>query len=25
VLVSRDGDKLIFKQKTPAADTGVAP
>src|SRR5207237_5777559 len=25
VLVVRDGDKLIFKQKTPAADTGVAP
>jgi len=25
VLVSRDGEKLIFKQKTPAADTGVAP
>ena len=25
VLVSREGEKLIFKQKTPAADTGVAP
>jgi ATP-dependent Clp protease ATP-binding subunit ClpC len=25
VLVVREGDKLIFKQKTPAADTGVAP
>ncbi len=24
VLVDRDGDKLIFKQKTPTADTGVA-
>jgi ATP-dependent Clp protease ATP-binding subunit ClpC len=24
-LVERDGDKLIFKQKTPTADTGVAP
>jgi ATP-dependent Clp protease ATP-binding subunit ClpC len=24
-LVDRDGDKLIFKQKTPTADTGVAP
>jgi ATP-dependent Clp protease ATP-binding subunit ClpC len=24
-LVARDGDKLIFKQKTPTADTGVAP
>ncbi len=23
--VEREGDKLIFKQKTPAADTGVAP
>jgi len=25
VLIVRDGDKLIFKQKTPATDTGVAP
>jgi ATP-dependent Clp protease ATP-binding subunit ClpC len=25
VLVVRENDKLIFKQKTPAADTGVAP
>ncbi len=25
VLVARDGEKLIFTQKTPAADTGVAP
>jgi len=25
VLVVRDGDKLAFKQKTPATDTGVAP
>ena len=25
VMVSREGEKLIFKQKTPAADTGVAP
>ena len=25
VLVVRDGDKLVFKQKTPTADTGVAP
>ena len=24
-LVDRDGEKLIFKQKTPTADTGVAP
>ena len=24
-LVDRDGDKLVFKQKTPTADTGVAP
>ncbi|MBS0632248.1 MAG: ATP-dependent Clp protease ATP-binding subunit [Verrucomicrobia bacterium] len=24
-LVDRDGDKLTFKQKAPAADTGVAP
>ncbi len=24
VLVDRDGDKLVFKQKTPTADTGVA-
>ena len=24
-VVVREGDKLIFKQKTPAADTGVAP
>ncbi len=24
-IVERDGDKLIFKQKTPTADTGVAP
>jgi ATP-dependent Clp protease ATP-binding subunit ClpC len=24
VLVDRDGDKLIFKQKTPPATTGVA-
>jgi ATP-dependent Clp protease ATP-binding subunit ClpC len=23
-IVARDGDKLIFKQKSPAADTGVA-
>ncbi len=25
VLISREGEKLIFTQKTPAADTGVAP
>ena len=25
VLVVREGDALIFKQKTPTADTGVAP
>jgi ATP-dependent Clp protease ATP-binding subunit ClpC len=25
VLVAREGEKLIFTQKTPAADTGVAP
>jgi ATP-dependent Clp protease ATP-binding subunit ClpC len=25
VLIVREGDKLIFKQKTPATDTGVAP
>ncbi|MBS0662371.1 MAG: ATP-dependent Clp protease ATP-binding subunit [Verrucomicrobia bacterium] len=25
VLVDREGEKLIFKQKTPTADTGVAP
>ena len=25
VMVERDGDKLIFKQKTPPATTGVAP
>jgi ATP-dependent Clp protease ATP-binding subunit ClpC len=25
VLVARDGEKLIFTQKTPAADTGVVP
>ncbi|MEO6873833.1 MAG: ATP-dependent Clp protease ATP-binding subunit [Opitutaceae bacterium] len=25
VLVARDGDKLVFKQQTPTADTGVAP
>jgi ATP-dependent Clp protease ATP-binding subunit ClpC len=25
VTVDREGDKLIFKQKTPTADTGVAP
>ncbi|HZP59707.1 MAG TPA: ATP-dependent Clp protease ATP-binding subunit [Opitutaceae bacterium] len=25
VLVVRDGEKLAFKQKTPATDTGVAP
>src|SRR5262249_10438694 len=25
VLIVREGDKLIFKQKTPTADTGVAP
>ena len=25
VVIARDGDKLIFKQKTPATDTGVAP
>ncbi len=25
VLVSRVGEKLVFNQKTPAADTGVAP
>ena len=25
VLVVREGEKLIFKQKTPTADTGVAP
>jgi ATP-dependent Clp protease ATP-binding subunit ClpC len=25
VLIVRDGEKLIFKQKTPATDTGVAP
>jgi len=25
VLIVRDGDRLIFKQKTPATDTGVAP
>ena len=24
-LVAREGDKLIFKQKTPTPDTGVAP
>jgi ATP-dependent Clp protease ATP-binding subunit ClpC len=24
-LVDRDGEKLVFKQKTPTADTGVAP
>jgi len=24
-VVGRDGDKLIFKQKTPTADSGVAP
>jgi len=24
-VVARDGDKLIFKQKTPTADTGVSP
>ncbi len=24
-LIDRDGDKLTFKQKTPTADTGVAP
>ena len=24
-LVVRDGDQLIFKQKAPAADTGVVP
>ena len=25
VLVTRDGDKLVFKQQAPTADTGVAP
>jgi ATP-dependent Clp protease ATP-binding subunit ClpC len=25
VLIVRDGERLIFKQKTPATDTGVAP
>ncbi len=25
VVVSREGDKLVFQQKTPTADTGVAP
>jgi ATP-dependent Clp protease ATP-binding subunit ClpC len=25
VMVVREGEKLIFKQKTPTADTGVAP
>jgi ATP-dependent Clp protease ATP-binding subunit ClpC len=25
VLVVRDGEKLVFKQQAPAADTGVAP
>ncbi|QYM80411.1 ATP-dependent Clp protease ATP-binding subunit [Horticoccus luteus] len=25
VTVSREGDKLVFQQQTPAADTGVAP
>ncbi|MDE3084153.1 MAG: NDP-hexose 4-ketoreductase, partial [Verrucomicrobiota bacterium] len=25
VLVGREGEKLTFKQKAPAADTGVAP
>jgi ATP-dependent Clp protease ATP-binding subunit ClpC len=24
-VVDREGDKLVFKQKTPTADTGVAP
>ncbi|MEY4814869.1 MAG: hypothetical protein RLZZ162_1942, partial [Verrucomicrobiota bacterium] len=24
-LVDREGEKLIFKQKMPTADTGVAP
>ena len=25
VVVTREGDKLVFQQKTPMADSGVAP